>query len=286
MATSATDHGRIAVDTDDRDDLVTGEAVALAVRPTSFVLRAAGCIIDTFAVIAVYVGSLLLLFATIGDQLDQAMATALSTILLVLCLVGIPTAVETLSRGRSLGRLAVGARIVRDDGGAIGFRHAFIRALVGVVEIVMTFGGIAAVVGLMSSRTRRLGDILAGTFSQQERVPRPTVAEIVVPQQLEAWAATADVARMPDALARRVAYFIRQSAGMNPESRERLAASLADEVARYVHPVPPASAAAFLLAVAAMRRQREAVALGREAAQLERLGPVLDAAPRGFPDRG
>ena len=48
----------------------------------------------------------------------------------------------------------------------------------------------------------------------------------------------------------------------------------------------PASAAAFLLAVAAMRRQREAVALGREAAQLERLGPVLDAAPRGFPDRG
>jgi len=234
----------------------------------------------------VYVGSLLLLFATIGDQLDQAMATALSTILLVLCLVGIPTAVETLSRGRSLGRLAVGARIVRDDGGAIGFRHAFIRALVGVVEIVMTFGGIAAVVGLMSSRTRRLGDILAGTFSQQERVPRPAVAEIVVPQELEAWAATADVARMPDALARRVAYFIRQSAGMNPESRERLAASLADEVARYVHPVPPASAAAFLLAVAAMRRQREAVALGREAAQLERLGPVLDAAPRGFPDRG
>ena len=35
-----------------------------------------------------------------------------------------------------LGRLAVGSRIVRIDGGAAGFRHAFIRALVGVIEIV------------------------------------------------------------------------------------------------------------------------------------------------------
>ena len=33
----------------------------------------------------------------------------------------IPTAVETLSQGKSLGKLAVGARIVRDDGGSIGF---------------------------------------------------------------------------------------------------------------------------------------------------------------------
>ena len=56
----------------------------------------------------------------------------------------VPMLVETATGGRSLGKLAVGARIVRDDGGAIGLRHAFIRALLGVLEIFMTFGGLAA----------------------------------------------------------------------------------------------------------------------------------------------
>ena len=45
-----------------------------------------------------------------------------------------------MTRGRSLGKLAVGGRIVRTDGGASGFRQAFIRALVGVFEIWFTVG--------------------------------------------------------------------------------------------------------------------------------------------------
>ena len=60
----------------------------------------------------------------------------------VLCFVVVPAAVETLSRGRSLGKLAAGLRIVRDDGGAIRFRHAVIRALIGFLEIYLTFGGL------------------------------------------------------------------------------------------------------------------------------------------------
>lgn len=277
--------GRIAT-VDPTDELVTGEAVALSVRPTSFVLRAAGCVIDTAVAVLAYLAIGVLVFEVLRPDVEEAMINAMAIALLVLCLVGIPTAVETATRGRSLGRLAVGARIVRDDGGAIGFRHAFIRALVGFVEIVATFGSIAAVVGLMNARSRRLGDILAGTFSQHERVRTPVTVDIAVPSELTTWAQTADVARLPDPLARRVAHFIRQSAGMNPASRDRLAASLAEEVAAFVHPVPPASPAAFLLAVAVLRRQRESVALERAAAQLARLGPVLDALPRGFPDRG
>lgn len=279
--------GVVAVeDGRDRDELVTGEAVALALRPTSFVLRAAGCAIDYLVYLVGYVLLLLIIVFTVGDVLDQALFTAFATVLFVLCLVVAPLAVEVLSRGRSLGRLAVGARIVRDDGGAIGLRHSLIRSLLGIVEIVMTFGGIAAVVGLLSARTKRLGDMVAGTFSQQERTRVPQRMPFLLPPELTAWARVADVARMPDPLARRVAQFIRQSAGMNPVSRDRLARSLADEVAVYVHPLPPVPADRFLLAVAAMRRGREFTALEREQAQLERLAPVLTAAPRGFPDRG
>ena len=46
-----------------------------------------------------------------------------------------PTALETLTRGQSIGKLAFGLRTVRDDAGPITFQHAFVRALIGVVEI-------------------------------------------------------------------------------------------------------------------------------------------------------
>ena len=44
-------------------------------------------------------------------------------------------------------------------------------------EIFMTLGGVAALVGLLSARTKRLGDLIAGTYSQYERVtPRAGAA--------------------------------------------------------------------------------------------------------------
>ena len=53
------------------------------------------------------------------------------------CWWAAPIAVETLSHGRSLGKLACGLRVVRDDGGPIRFRHALVRGAIGVVEILM-----------------------------------------------------------------------------------------------------------------------------------------------------
>ena len=55
-----------------------------------------------------------------------------SILLVVAVTVGVPTVVETLTRGRTLGKLALGLRVVRDDGGPITARHALTRALVGV----------------------------------------------------------------------------------------------------------------------------------------------------------
>ncbi len=44
----------------------------------------------------------------------------------------LPDRFETLSRGRSLGKLALGLRVVSDDGGPERFRQALMRALAGV----------------------------------------------------------------------------------------------------------------------------------------------------------
>jgi len=268
----------------DERELVTGEAVALDVKPASYILRAAGCIIDWLVYMLVMFGCILLLAAT-GGGLDQALARALVVLILVFGMVVLPTTVELASRGRSLGKLAVGARIVRDDGGAIGFRHSFIRALVGVLEIFMTVGAVAALTGLLNTRSKRLGDLLAGTYSQLVRVPKPTPLPLYLAPHLTAWAATADVARLPDRLSRRIAQFIRQAPDLTPAARLGLSTELAREAVPYVSPVPPVDAETFLVAVAVLRRERDARGLELEKQRLERLEPVLGALPHGFPER-
>ena len=268
-------------------ELMTGEAVALELRPASFIVRAAGAIIDYLVYFGGYILLFLFLLPPIVEALgvNDAVMNAVAIVFLVLFIVVAPMVVETLSHGKSLGRLALGTRIVRDDGGAAGFRHAFIRSLVGVLDIYMTFGGFAAVTSLLTARSKRLGDLLAGTFSQYERYskePRPVYG---VPADLEQWALTADVGRMPDRLVRRISQFLAQAAHLTGGSRDRIARELAHEAAPYVSPLPSASAELFLAAITALRREREATALELERSGLERLEPVLTGRPHGFPER-
>jgi uncharacterized RDD family membrane protein YckC len=270
----------------DDTELMTGEAVGLDLRPTSFVLRGAGALVDVIVYLGVWiVGVLVVNSPALAGALDDAAVKAVTIASLVFCIVVLPTAVELLTHGKSLGRLMVGARIVRDDGGAIGFRHAFIRSLTGVLELFMSLGGIAALFGLLNGRTKRMGDILAGTYSQYERVQRREPEVFGVPVALVGWSRSADVARMPDGLARRIAQFLRQAGGLTPETRIRVAAQLANEAARFVSPLPQADPELFLAAVAAVRRERELLALQLTKQRLGSVEPVLTGLPHRFPPR-
>ncbi len=150
-------------------ELVTGEAVALELRPAKLPSRGLAVLLDLAAAVTVYVVVTLGLVAATAS-LDEAARTAVSIATFVLVLVGGPILVETLTHGRSLGKLACGLRVVRDDGGPIRFRHALVRGLLGVIEILMTFGVVACFASLVSARGRRLGDVFAGTLVVRERV--------------------------------------------------------------------------------------------------------------------
>lgn len=244
------------------EETLTGEAVALDVQPIGFFLRAVGALIDVVIGAVLLLGGALLLatLAAQGSLPEAAIGIGVIT-LLVLVMVAVPTTVETLSRGRSLGRLAVGARIVRTDGGASGFRQALIRALTGVLEIWFTFGAIAAVVGMFTPRAQRLGDLLAGTASERTRTPRLPLEAPGIPLGLEAWAEVADVSRLPDRLAARMSQFVRGADALTPDARARVAVSLAEAVRPFVSPVPPVDAESLVRAVSAVRRDREYRAL-------------------------
>lgn len=277
--------GAASVDLDD-SELITGEAVALDLRPADFILRGAGALIDAVVYIVVWFAILFALsLPLISDLIPPAMIGPVIVASLVVCLVILPMVIETLTQGKSLGKLAVGARIVRDDGGAISLRHAAIRSLMAVVDIYLSLGGVAALTGLLNPKAKRLGDFLAGTYAQNERPPKDNTVIFGVPVELTGWAATADVARMPDSLARRIAQFLKQAGSLTPATRERVSRELANEASRFVSPIPSADPVLFLAGVAAVRRDREFAALQGERARLSKLAPVLRGLPHRFPHR-
>src|SRR5688500_12207055 len=109
------------------DDLVTGEAVALDLPPAGIGLRLCSGILDLVVGYLAFV-----LFAFLAELLagstDDALVGAALTVATIGALVAIPTTMETLTRGKTLGHLVFGLRTVRDDAGPIGFRQAVTRA--------------------------------------------------------------------------------------------------------------------------------------------------------------
>lgn len=254
------------------DDLVTGEAVALDLPAASIGSRFASGLIDIVVTIGSVIVMIFVLSAVVADT-DQALFLAASVTTLILAFLVIPTAVETVTRGKSLGKLALGLRTVRDDAGPISFQHAFVRSLVGFVEIYAFTGVPAFFSAITNSKSKRLGDHAAGTYVIRERYrlghPRPAQ----MPPELAAWARNADIAPLPTPIALGARQFLGRLGEITPFARATLGVRLAEQVLPYVSPPPPAGAPpeAFLAAVLVTRRDRDLARLQREADLRRRL---------------
>ncbi|MDW4910992.1 RDD family protein [Streptomyces sp. ADMS] len=241
-------------------ELVTGEAVTLELRPAKLPSRALAVLLDLVVVGVVYTAVTIVLVISTAS-LDEAAQFALSIAAFILVLVGAPIAVETLTHGRSLGKMACGLRVVRDDGGPIRFRHALVRGAVGVAEILMTFGVVACIASLVSARGRRLGDVFAGTLVVRERVPVGQTAFVPPPPPwLSGRFAALDLSAVPDGLWLAVRQYLTRMRQLDPQVGWAMAERLAsDMAARTGTPAPPdVPPAAYLAAVLQERQVREA----------------------------
>lgn len=104
-------------------NLVTGEAVIVDVPYARFGSRMVAIMIDLAVQVTLLAVTVVLLTRS-ADSLDGAALAAIGLTVTVLVIVGYPTMIETLTRGRSLGKLTLGLRVVSDDGGPERFRQA------------------------------------------------------------------------------------------------------------------------------------------------------------------
>lgn len=257
------------------DDLVTGEGVALDLPPATLGLRMASGLIDVMVTGLLLVVVLVVLTVATFDA-DAALVAAAAVLVSVVVFAVFPTTVETLTRGRSLGKLALGLRTVRDDGGPITFQHALTRALIGFVEIYALSGVPAFFSVLISERGKRLGDYAAGTHVIRERVPLRLTPPVPMPPELADWAQRSDMASLPSGLALAIRQFLGRASVLEPSARDQVARALAADLAPYVVPGPPPGAPAerVLAAVLAERRRRDTARLQREAELRRRLGAL------------
>jgi uncharacterized RDD family membrane protein YckC len=242
-------------------DVVTGEAVVLDIPCARFPSRLVALILDMTVQLTLFIGIVLIAGAA-GARLNAAAAAAVGVTAIVLVIVGYPATFETLTRGKSLGKMALGLRVVSDDGGPERFRQALVRALAAVIEIWLLTGAPALICSLLSAQGKRLGDLFAGTFVIQERLPRRTgfPAEFaVVPAPLTGWAEHLELSGLQDQTAEAASSYLRRFYELTPAARDEFGVRLATAVAAQVTPPPPAGTppAALLCAVLAVRRERE-----------------------------
>jgi len=243
--------------------MVTPEAVALEFTTANVGSRILAFVIDAAIVGAVSFLGVLPLVLT-GATLPEWLVASILVVLIPGWYFGYFTVSETLWRGRTVGKAALGLRVVTREGGPVRFRHAAIRTLLGLVDFGIGSGFFAILSILLTRDNQRLGDLLAGTLVLRERsgLPAPAPVSFDVPAGLEPFAATLDVSGLTTEQYQAVRAFLLRTRSLAPQARASLALQLASPLAERLRPPPPAGVPPELylrcVAAAYQRRQRRA----------------------------
>jgi uncharacterized RDD family membrane protein YckC len=133
--------------------VVSGEGVAFDLPRAGIGSRTVATVIDLVLQFLAILALTLIDTALAGGAADSAGVTAVLIVELVLVIAGYPIVCEWMTRGRTLGKLWLGLRVVRDDGGPIAFRHALVRGLSGLIleKPGIVVPGLGAAAGLITT---------------------------------------------------------------------------------------------------------------------------------------
>lgn len=240
-----------------RVELETPERVAVALDLAGLGARAFAWLIDALLIFLAWMTAFFV-YSYRGDLLKRWQGlSALGQFLLIVAVLltgwGWDVAWEVLAGGRTPGKRAMGLRVVRTDGAAVGLAESLARNLLRVVELPLCYAPAILSVGF-GRRRQRLGDLVAGTLVVRERRYDLSRYGLVA----------ADRERFPALRARapallragefdRLVDFLRRRPELDAAPRARIAGRLSAAFARRagLEPPPPPEAEPFLEALAA-----------------------------------
>ena len=259
------------------EQVVTGDAVVLDVQIAQLPVRALSALIDIAVIFVGYVARRDAVGARPSASSTPRLSGAVLVIFTVLDARRLSAGVRKRDAGRTLGKMALGLRVVSDDGGPERFRQALFRALASVVEIWMFFGGPAVICSLLSPKGKRIGDVFAGTVVISERGPKLPPPP-VMPPSLAWWASSLQLSGLGPEQAELARQFLSRASQLDPQIRDQMAHRIAVEVVARISPPPPPGVPPqyVLAAVLAERHRRE----------LDRLRPAPAQTPPPPPPWG
>ena len=246
---------------DETDGIVTPEAVVLRFPEAGIASRALAYVIDAL-VMAGLVFLLFFLLVGIAFSGEGTAALIVAVVGLFLILFGYRIVLELLWDGRTVGKRALGLRVITVEGAPVRFSHVAIRSFLDLIDIFMTAGGAGLVAMLSSRRNQRIGDLAAGTIvvhapkKQADRVPllfRPFAG-------WEDFTSSLDVSHLSGPQYGVVRQFLDRVGQLTPTARYGHAAALAEHTAAVIGtPVPErAHPEMYLVAVVAAYQARSA----------------------------
>jgi uncharacterized RDD family membrane protein YckC len=222
--------------------IVTPEAVLLEFETAGIGSRALARLVD----LVVQAMAAFLLLTLIGMVVgavgfgDPGLLAGLIALFGMLVVFGYPIGLETWWRGRTVGKVMLGIRVVTREGAPIRFRHAAIRGLIGFVEVI-AFQFVAVLSTLISPANQRIGDLTAGTIVVRERSADRTAMAMAFPPPpgWEPYARTLDVSAVTVEQYRLIRSFLLRVTNLAPDARNALAQRLANPVALAMRHQPP-----------------------------------------------
>ena len=241
--------------------MITPEAVVLEFETASVASRSLAQALDTLVRFGL-VYALALVAGLIVEGLGTTPGVVVFIVGIFLIVFGYPALLEARWNGQTIGKRALGLRVVTVEGAPVRFRHAAIRSLLSVVDFfVPPLGVTATFVSLLNRRNQRLGDVFAGTIVLRER----TGASFPVPVSFpplpgyDVYARSLDVGGITPEQYAVIRSFLIRVHTLTPRARAHLGTRLANTVAMSMNHRPPAGVTAeiFLVSVAAAYQLRQ-----------------------------
>jgi uncharacterized RDD family membrane protein YckC len=209
----------------ERLDVATPERVALDLPLAGIGTRALAYLVDAAALFSAWVVAYFALSLLVSDVLGffqgfSGLAQALLVGGAFMAQWVYWTACEVMFGGKTLGKRVLRIRVARSDGSPPGVLESAVRNLCRAVDFLPALYFLGLMTALVSGRSQRLGDLLAGTvlvrdgqvaLPRYELPPAGAAGPPLSPRQ-------ADLVRA----------FLQRAPGFDPEARRRLGRQIMD----------------------------------------------------------